>query len=305
MKPLTRRRFMSVCAMAGACAAMPWAGALASAPLHRWNGILLGADVSLTLAHPSGTEASRIFKRCVREIKRLENIFTLYDSHSELSRLNENGVLQAPSPEMIDILKQARTYHAITGGAFDVTVKPLERGPEHLHLVGMDKLEIGKNEIRFTQPGMGITLNGIAQGYITDRITELLKAEGLNNVLVELGEKRSIGGHPQGRPWQLAVEGQETPVSLTNKAMATSAALSPNTNAHHIFKPRDGRFANAHQNVSVIAETAAMADALSTGFLSMDEKAVRKVHSREKALSAVYLTKPFPYTQIAVINRST
>ncbi len=304
MKPVTRRRFMSVCAMAGACAAMPWANALASTPLHRWNGILLGANVSLTLAHPDRKEASRIFKLCVREVKRLENIFTLYDSHSELSRLNKNGILQAPSPEMVDILNKAGAYHALTSGAFDVTVKPLERGPEHLHLVGMDKVDISKTAIRFTQAHMGITLNGIAQGYITDRITELLKSEGLNNVLVELGEKRSIGTHPQGRPWNLAIEGQKQPVPLTNKAMATSAALSPNTNTHHIFKPQNGQFAGAHQNVSVIAETAAMADALSTGFLSMDETAVRAVHTREKALSAIYLTKPFPYSQIAVINRS-
>ena len=76
---ITRRRFLSVCAVAGACSAIPFSTVLASVPLHYWRGILLGAEVSLTLAHPSKQKANKIFQHCVTEIKRLENIFTLYD----------------------------------------------------------------------------------------------------------------------------------------------------------------------------------------------------------------------------------
>ena len=104
--PLTRRRFLSVCAVAGTLSALPLSNILASVPLNRWNGILLGANVSITLAHPDKKEADRLFGLCVTEIKRLENIFTLYDSYSELSRLNANGLLQNPSAAMIDVLEQ-------------------------------------------------------------------------------------------------------------------------------------------------------------------------------------------------------
>ena len=123
---ISRRRFLSVCAMAGVCSALPWVDALATAPLYRWNGILLGANVSLSLAHTDRNKAVEIFEICVTEIKRLENIFTLYDSHSELSRLNTNGLLQNPSSEMVDILEQSKNCYDITEGAFDVTVKPLD-----------------------------------------------------------------------------------------------------------------------------------------------------------------------------------
>lgn len=289
MSNISRRRFLSVCAAAGAFSAMPWASAMASAPIHRWNGILLGANVSLTLAHPDRKKADEIFKRCVKEIKRLENIFTLYDSHSELSMLNANGVLHNPSSDMVNILEAARIYHYMTDGAFDVTVKPLEDG-KPLTLIGMDKIDIGNKSIRFAQTGMGVTLNGIAQGYITDRITALLKNEGMTNVLVELGEKRAIGYHPSNRPWLLAVQGMDDPIPLVDKALATSAARNADTGKYHIFAPSNGDYAQEHNVVSVMADNAAMADALSTGFLSMSEDRIGEIQRHQSSAFKVYLS---------------
>ena len=51
--------------------------------------------------------------------------------------------------------------------------------------------------------GAGLTLNGIAQGYMTDKVTEVLNAEGLRHVLAELGETRALGNHPSGMPWRI------------------------------------------------------------------------------------------------------
>ena len=303
-KPLTRRRFLSICAAAGAYAALP-VKALANLPLHRWEGILMGAQVSLSLAHPDHAEARRIIETSVMEVQRLENVFTLYDAQSELSRLNKNGTLHHPSPEMIDILNQAYMYHDMTNGHFDITVKPLEKGIQNIKRVGMPYIEINKNLIRFKKPGMGITLNGIAQGYITDHITEMLKTEGMSNVLVELGEKRTIGNHPSGRPWYLQLQDQNDPVALKNKALATSAANNPNDNSLHIFNPHSGAFSNTQQSVSVVSDTAAMADALSTGFVSMNEKEIRNIYQRHLAIKEIYLRKPEPYSQIAVIRRTS
>ena len=286
-KKISRRRFLSVCAMAGVVSAMPWANALSAVPLHRWNGILLGADVSLSLAHPDHKEVNRIFERCVGEIKRLENIFTLYDSHSELSQLNADEILKMPSSDMVNILEQARLYHDMTNGAFDVTVKPLEEG-KPVSLVGMDKLHVSPKEIRFEKPEMGVTLNGIAQGYITDRITEFLKTEGLQNVLVELGEKRTIGGHPSGRPWYLALQGHEEPVSMFDNALATSAARNAGVGKQHIYSPINGQHAEEHDFVSVLANNATMADALSTGFMSLNREQINAVRAKNQGVLAVY-----------------
>jgi thiamine biosynthesis lipoprotein len=285
-----RRRFLSVCAAAGAFTAMPWSHVLAAAPLHHWHGILLGAQVELTIAHPDAAQARRLFSLCVAEIKRLENIFTLYDSHSELSQLNMKGFLGAPSPDMIAILEQARLCHSITEGAFDVTVRPLEEGKPHA-LIGMNKLHVGTDAIRLEKPGMSVTLNGIGQGYITDRISALLEREGLVNALVELGEKRAIGMHPTGRPWLLALPDIDRPAPLPpGLALATSSARSPDTGQNHIYMPQNGRFAQVHNSVSVVADSAALADALSTGFMALPLEKIRVIEKQHPQIKAVYLS---------------
>ena len=286
-RKLSRRRFLSISATAAVFTALPLSNLLAGTPLHRWNGILLGSYVSLTLAHPSKTEANRIFESCVHEIKRLENIFTLYDQRSELSRLNIDGMLDAPSPEMVDILEKSTVYNNITGGAFDITVKPLEQGRSH-DLVGMDKVDISSQKIQFKKTGMAITLNGIAQGYITDHVTEILKTEGLENVLVELGEKRAIGSHPSGRPWNLALNGQSNSIPLIDTALATSESISPNTQDAHIFNPKNGNTTNTHATISVLANNATMADALSTGFMSLNHSQIETVKAQSKDIIEVY-----------------
>lgn len=267
---------------------MPWADALASVPVHRWSGVLLGAEVNLSLAHPSREAAERIFDVCVGEVKRLEQIFTLYDSHSELSRLNANGVLYDPSLEFVDILQQAAEYKALSGGAFDVRVKAIEDGIASAFADDQD-IVIEDDRILFAKKDMRITLNGIAQGYITDRITNLLRDEGLSNVLVELGETRAIGGHPSGRDWQIGLTDRQEVAALNNSALASSSSMNGDTGRAHIYDARDGRLVQGPRSVSVVASSAAMADALSTAFISMKRAEIAALQSREPRIHRVYL----------------
>lgn len=282
----SRRRFLSVCAMSGLCAGLPWFDALASVPLHRWNGILLGAEVHLTLAHPDAAQAKNIFKMCVREIKRLENIFTLYDSRSDLSRLNADGFLDSPAPEMVDLFRQAQMLNALTQGHFDVTVKSLEEG--HLKTVpGMDTILLNAQQIKFLKPETCVTFNGIGQGYITDKITDLLKDQGLKNVLVELGETRALGRHPSGRSWMMGLQNGADPIPLGHdKALATSGALNPETGEPHIFNPLTGAYAHTYKTASVVTSTATIADGLSTAFLSMSEAQIVDLLKRQPETDA-------------------
>jgi len=97
---------------------------------------------------------------------------------------------------------------------------------------------------------MAATLNGIGQGYITDRVVELLRAEGVENALAGIGETRAVGTHPAGRPWCVGIEdpavrGQVADrVSLTNRAIATSDGYGIQLDLagrfDHIFDPTNG-----------------------------------------------------------------
>ena len=290
----TRRRFVAI---AAAAAGMPFAALRAGAEaahLHRWSGVALGAAAEIVLYDPDATHARRLIARCVEEIDRLEDMFSLYRPESAIRRLNRNGHLAAPPLELVALLAEARSFSERTEGAFDVTVQPLwhlyaahfdrpgadPRGPaeaEHVKakaLVDYRSVEIEPGEVRFARPGMAVTLNGIAQGYITDRVATLLQDAGMGDVLLDIGEVRALGRHPDGRPWRVGIRHAAEPetvartVTLTDRAVATSAGIAsvfePSGRHHHLFDPATGRPAQATGQVSVIATRATAADALST-----------------------------------------
>ena len=195
--------------MAGLSLAPPaLARAAAASALHRWRGVALGAEASIVLHHPDGAAARRLIASCVDEIARLERVFSLYRADSALSRLNRFGALEAPPSALVQLLDDCRRFNRITGGAFDATVQPLWRlyadhfsqedadpsgpGPAALAraraLVDQRSVAVDPAHVSFARPGMAITLNGIAQGFATDRVAALLRAGG--------GAAQSGGGSP-------------------------------------------------------------------------------------------------------------
>ncbi|MEM9580771.1 MAG: FAD:protein FMN transferase, partial [Pseudomonadota bacterium] len=192
---IDRRRFISITA---ASAVFP--GAASSGTLHRQTGRALGAATSMQLANTSADKARDAFAIVEAELSRLERVFSLYDPGSELSRLNANGYLAAAAPELVSVLSLCAGLHHATDGAFDPTVQPLwahhaglSKGSRPQDLVGWDMVTVTRDDIRFAKPGMQLTLNGIAQGYITDQIAALLRRRGFRQVLIDMGEIAAIG----------------------------------------------------------------------------------------------------------------
>lgn len=279
---LTRRRALGLLA---AAAGLPLAlrANRATAEVVAWRGRALGAPATLILHHPDRAAAERLVAACVAELDRLEGVLSLYRADSALSALNRAGALAAPPPELVAILAECRRFHAATGGAFDPTVQPLWRlyarhfqsggGPEGpalaaiaeaRALVGLDAVRASPGRIAFARPGMALTLNGVAQGWITDRIVDRLRAAGVTSTLVDMGEIRGLGG-----PWRVGVEGADATRALTDGAIATSApqgfAFDPAGRFTHIIDPRSGATPARWSRITVAAPTAAEADALSTG----------------------------------------
>lgn len=310
----TRRRFVAIAAAVAATAAWPRTGA-ANATLYEWRGVALGAAATIRLAHPHADAARRLLDRCATEIVRLERIFSLYRADSALCRLNAAGALDAPPFELVELLGRAAAASAATDGAFDVTVQPLWQlyaghfstadadpaGPaidDVLPLVDWRGISVGVDRIVLARPGMAVTLNGIAQGYITDRIADLLRAEGMDHVLVDLGETRAIGTHPGGRPWQIGLADPVDPariaerVGLADLALATSGGYGTRFEAsgrfNHLIDPRTGRSAPALRSVSVLASTAITADVASTALSLMPLGEARSV-MRELGASAAHV----------------
>ena len=73
------------------------------------------------------------------------------------------------------------------------TVLPPEALAAAVARVGQDALEVDAARIRLARPAMSVTLNGIGEGYITDRVVDLLRAGGVEHAMVNMGEIYALG----------------------------------------------------------------------------------------------------------------
>lgn len=259
---------------------------------HTWNGEALGATSSMTIWHPNADFARQTMNRMLSEVARLDAVFSLFRRESELSQLNREGAINGASRDLVSVMEASRSIAAISGGAFDPTVQRLwdlyvrhfsapladPAGPSQAEidaarrLIGFDRIDIGARSVAFAEPGMSATLNGIAQGYITDRISDLLRNEGFEHVVIELGETRVLGDSPEGGPWQVHLRDQfgatDRVMELSDSALAVSGGYGTTFDAtgrnHHLFDPSTGRSANGLADVVISAPRAMDADALAT-----------------------------------------
>ena len=136
---------------------------------------------------------------------------------------------------------------------------PRRAGPSDAELaaavarIGQDALEVAEDRIRLARPAMSVTLNGIGEGYVTDRVVDLLRAGGVEHAMVNMGEIYALGGHPAGGPWSVGLEDPRAPSTdrpngsrSQDRAVATSAGYGTTFDAagrfNHLFEPRTGPY---------------------------------------------------------------
>lgn len=258
----------------------------------------MGTLVSVSGLGRTQDRVEEAIGRAFAEMDRLIGTFSRFDGGSALTALNDAGRLDGPPPELSYLVSRALRYHAITGGAFDISVEPLvnlfrERlggvrpvAPSDaeirdvLALVGARHVAASRREIRFGRPGMGITLDGIAKGYIVDAMAGTLARGGVQRFLINAGgDIRTAGAREDGRPWTIGVRDPwasgdfPDTIHLTDAAVATSGGyeiyFDRDRRFHHIVDPTTGRSPNWCAGVSVIAPTAMAADALATAVFVM------------------------------------
>jgi FAD:protein FMN transferase len=296
VKTITRRTALRV---VGAGISLPLSVmALRSMTNHipqpaRWSGSCLGALSQITLWHNNKSVAERAIGQLVIEIERLEKVFSLYRYDSEISILNRTGKINSASVDLINVLQHGQNVANISGGAFDPTIQSLwksyadqisthkdsnfkfDRKKINAALTKVDytAISIGYKSVKFEKPEMLVSLNGIAQGYITDAIAEVLGNLGFENAVIDLGETRTLGTKPDGFPFTIGLIDPVSPTNINNEVNLSNSALSVsggygmilgNAETHHIFDPKTGLSANKLKQVAVIAPKAIDADALST-----------------------------------------
>jgi FAD:protein FMN transferase len=323
LRGLTRRRAVRIVAAAAGLPLMI-AAVRATAPAGRlfdWQGEVLGAFAELSLWHTDEAAARRAIRQVEGEIARYESIFGLARADSEIAKLNAAGALTGPSPELRGLMEESRRFSVLSAGAFDISVQPLWRLYEaHFwsrsavqddllarardvarELVNFRAIDIGAARIAFARPGMAVTLNSLAQGFVTDACADLLRNEGFDSAFVDLGEVWALGRHPDGRPWRVGIRnprpadlapanpaqmsavqadsvrsGVAQTLDLEGAAMAVSGGygttFEPTGRFHHIFDPHTGESAHALLDATVVGPRATAANGLSTALCVAGEE---------------------------------
>ena len=281
----TRRRILANLMRIGAGGAL--AGLIGLPPLltsaaragrlYRWSGVALGGEAHLWVEAGDRHEAAQLVARALAEKTRLERIFSLYRPDSLLLRLNAQGRLAHPPAEMLTLLALARRLWEASEGAFDPTVQPLyawakraggksERPAAARRLVGMQDVLFDESEIAFRRRGMALTFNGIAQGYITDRVADLLSGAGCRAACVQFGEIRAFGRPGSGRGWDVRLDGSVDRLPVAAGAVAVTDTFGTLIGGHspHVLDPRRRQPVATRRKLAVRAPHATLADGLST-----------------------------------------
>lgn len=267
-----------------------------------WHGTVLNNPVHLSI-HSSNKKQNNLIIQQVEEfIYKADNIFNLQNTYSEIVKLNKNKYLKNPSPELMDVIKKSKIISKETNGVFDISVQPLwDYYYNHFIIEGHDfypddsivknvlskvdwkNVKIKPDFIKLKN-NASITLNGIAQGWITDQITNILKNNNVQNTLVDFGETYALGNYENNRPWNILIKGPDNihkVVSLSNKAVATSSGsgtmFEPTNQYNHIFNPKTGLSENKFKTVSIVSNKAWLSDCLATTATMLNKNVLKKI----------------------------
>lgn len=269
--------------------------AMAGALVWRQRAMIgFGTTLWLRAGHTHVAQLDAALDAAVKALRDVETEMSLFKPDSAVSRLNATGVLHNPSAHLRSVLSLSAHVSRRSAGAFDVSMQPLwsvwaqaqaaNQLPDKRAVMQAQKrvnwqaVEVTAEAVRLNLKGMGVSLNGIAQGYAADVVKAVLQAHGIAHAQIDAGETTLLGQAPGGKPWALGVEDvavlphrHATPVlQADGRAIATSSDAHTTFSAdhlhHHILNPHTGYSPAYWSSVSVLAHSCVLADALTKVF---------------------------------------
>lgn len=253
--------------------------------------ILMGTVVEISAfgADPGRLEAA--VTEAFAEMARIESLMRPAGEGSDVARLTAAEQWTEVAPETAAVIALGLRVAAESGGAFDMglgrlkelwgieTEAPRVPAPTEIRQAlsgtGRDDLHLDGRRVEKAQPALAVDLGAIAKGYAVDRAVELLRRAGVESAAVNAGGNIRLIGDHDGRPWRIAIQhpreaaGQLALLELADTSVSTSGDYErffeqDGVRYHHIFDPRTGYPAGRCRSVTVVTQSAALADALST-----------------------------------------
>jgi len=261
---------------------------------YNYSNFLFGSPCNITFYYIGDQRAKEIIDVIDLELIRLDSLLNYFSETSLVTELNRHSRVKAPG-DIVFLVSLCDSVSRLTDGLFDITVAPLlevwgfYRGEKKIPL--SDEIVRTKRLIDFRRvrtkgdsiiidPGMRVDFGGIAQGYAADRAALILRQRHVKSAIIDIGgEVLAIGSSPQGRPWRVGIrnprnKGVIETIELQDRAVSTSGDyekffIVDNKRYSHIINPKSGLPAQEFASVTVIADNAAYADAMSTAIAVM------------------------------------
>lgn len=285
----SRREFIKIsaalCASAFVGRAVSQSRLISHSETHR----LMGTYVNLTLIGENSLTVQAVIDEVFSKMAAYESIFSLYRPHSQINQLNRQGYLTNPDASLSEVIREAKRIGAAAAGAFDLTIQPVLNAvaaaqptgiiERMLDLVSFEKVVVDEQQIELSKPGMAVTLDGIAKGFIVDQGVSALQQAGYDHVLVEAGgDLAALGQRAAQQSWRIGIRSPRAQsllgeVEVSNRAVATSGdymqAYTEDYSQHHIVDPRMGLSPRDTASATVIAGSCLEADALATAAMAL------------------------------------
>lgn len=264
---------------------------------HKRKLYMLGSPFEMTVVAKDTIQGNIYIDMAVAEVKRIENLISDWIPTTQISQVSKNSGIQPikVDKEVYDLVERAIKVSQLTSGAFDISYASMDKiwkfdgsmkampTPEAIKQsvarIGYQKivLDAKAQTIYLKEKGMKLGLGGIGQGYIADKIKDLLLSKGCTSGIVNVsGDINAWGYQTTGKPWTVAIVNPMNKnkvfatFPLENSSVETSGSYEKfvvfdGKRYSHIIDPRTGYPAQGVVSVSVFAKQTEIADALATG----------------------------------------
>ena len=268
-----------------------------SQTIYKKKLAMLGSPFEISVVANDSVKANEYSTLAINEVKRIENLISDWIPTTQISEINKNAGIQPVKvdEEVFDLVEIAIKISKLTNGAFDISYASMDKiwkfdgsmkempTPEAIkksvEKIGYQNIILDKeNKTIFLKlTGMKLGLGGIGQGYIADKVKELLQSKGCNSGLVNVsGDINTWGKQPNGELWTVGIVNPMNKnkvfatFPLDNSAVETSGSYEKFVTFNgirysHIIDPRTGYPATGIVSVSVFSKQTEIADALATG----------------------------------------
>lgn len=259
---------------------------------------LMQTTVAVTTIGPDPELAAAAIRRAYARMAQAVAVLTRFDPDGPVGKLNRLGHLDNPPSDLRDVVRRSLEISALTDGDFDISVLPVLNLLESLQrpavledsdraaiaardrLIDYRHIALDEHGLRFVRPGMAVTLDGLAKGYVIDQGIAALRAAGVDHALIDAGgDLRAIAPRATDRQWRVGIihpfdaNRIAAVVALRNGSLGTSGNYrifySADRTLFHVIDPHTGYSPLNYSSVTVMAEDSTDADAMSVAAASM------------------------------------